>query len=163
MFRKNLKIDGITLALERVAVALTDMTPMMQDIGEVMLESTKDNFRQGSDPDGTPWAPKSAATLDAYARRGDGRPSRPLIGPTKTLFTKINYQAGPNRVAWGSNVIQAAVMQLGASKGAFGTTSRGSPIPWGGIPARPYIGIGGDDQGNILETIEDYLETAADG
>lgn len=163
MWRSELKEDQITKALGRISVALSDTSSLMHDIGDLMAESTKDNFRQGQAPDGTPWAPKSPATLDAYERRGDGRPARPLIGPTTTLSTTINYEVGTDSVAWGSNVIQAAVMHLGAPKGSLGTTSQGGSIPWGNIPARPYLGIGDQDRTDILEIIEDYLETAADG
>lgn len=161
MFTVSINDDELTPALERVLAALTDPLPLMQDLGELMVDSTKQNFAEGSDPEGKPWKPKSEATLEAYRRRGDGRPTRPLIGPSKTLSTTINYEASADKVYWGSNVIQAAVMQLGAAKGAFGTASNGSSIPWGAIPARPYIGAGDEDLSNILATIEDYLAGAA--
>lgn len=163
MIRYELKNDEITGALERVAAALTDMTSLMDDIGDDMVKSTEDNFNALQAPDGTPWAPKSQATLDAYARRGIGHLTRPLHGNSLALSTTINYQAGPDSVSWGSNVIQAAVMQLGARKGEFGTASNGSSIPWGDIPARPYIGIGEEDQVNILAATERYLRTASEG
>ena len=34
-------------------------------------------------------------------------------------------------------------------------------IPWGDIPARPFLGVGPTDRENILETITEYLATAA--
>jgi phage gpG-like protein len=34
-------------------------------------------------------------------------------------------------------------------------------IPWGAIPARPYLGVGQEDRDAIVATIEEYLETAA--
>jgi phage virion morphogenesis protein len=165
MITVQINEDEITQALDRVARALTDMTPLMQDIGELMLDSTRENFKDGTDPDGTPWAPKSAATLDAYRRRGDGQPTRPLIGPTRTLSTTINAEPSADRVAWGSNVIQAAVMQFGAQAGEFGARigrdKNGRDfmmsIPWGDIPARPYLGVGQTDIDAIVATVEEYL------
>jgi phage virion morphogenesis protein len=165
MITVQINEDEITQALDRVALALTDMTPLMQDIGELMVDSTRENFKDGTDPDGTPWAPKSAATLDAYRRRGDGQPTRPLIGPTRTLSTTINAEPSADRVAWGSNVIQAAVMQFGAQAGEFGARigrdKNGRDfmmsIPWGDIPARPYLGVGQNDIDAIVATVEEYL------
>lgn len=154
--------DTLTPALRRAAAALDDLTPLMQSIGRLMVERTKENFKTGTGPDGTAWAPRSQTTLDAYAARGDTPKGGPLVGVTRALSTTIAYEADPAGVSWGSNMIYAAVMQFGAAQGAFGKTSRGGPIPWGDIPARPYLGIGAEDQTAILETIEDYLQGLID-
>lgn len=169
MITVEINEEEITRALARVSAALTDMTPLMQDIGDLMVDSTRENFKDGTDPDGNPWAPKSATTLEAYRRRGDGQPTRPLIGPSRTLSTTINAEPSTDRVAWGSNVIQAAVMQFGAGAGEFGARAgldkNGReffmPIPWGAIPARPYLGVGQGDTDAIIATIEEYLDSAA--
>ncbi len=162
MIRQELKVDTITTSLQRAAEALGDLTALNQDMGEFMLESTERNFREGTSPDGTPWAPKSMATMEAYRRReakglNGPVPARPLIGPSKALSTTIAYEADATGLSWGSNMIYAAVMQLGASKGQFGTTSRGSPIPWGTIPPRPFLGIGPEDELGLLAIIEEYM------
>ena len=77
------------------------------------------------------------------------------------MRSQIFFNAGDDWVEWGSNAIQSAVMQFGAGKGAFGTTSRGGPIPWGDIPARPFLGLSDEDRTAIVQTIEDWLERAA--
>jgi rhamnose transport system permease protein len=48
--------------------------------------------------------------------------------------------SGPDHAGVASPAIYGAVMQFGAAQGAFGTTARGAPIPWGSIPARPFLG-----------------------
>ena len=164
MIRQELNIDRLSPALLAVAEAVDSMTPVMQDIGEYLLTSTRERFPKGEAPDGSKWAPKSPATLEAYGARKSNRvDTRPLFGPTGLLSQQIFYQARPNEVEWGSNRIYAAVMQLGAGKGAFGTTSRGSPIPWGNIPARPYLGLSAEDETQIVAILSDYLQTAANG
>lgn len=163
MLRIEINDAEVSAALGRIAAALTDMTPVMQDIGEALVEETKQRFARGEDPDGAPWVPKSPATIDAYRARGDSVSFRPLIGPTRALSTTIHYLAGADRVEVGSGRIQAAVMQAGAAKGAFGRTSRGSPIPWGNIPARPFIGLSATDRDNILDIVDEWLERAAGG
>ncbi|WP_198321874.1 MULTISPECIES: hypothetical protein [Methylococcus] len=37
---------------------------------------------------------------------------------------------------------------------------RNSPIPWGDIPARPFIGLSDDDKNYIVETIEEHIKAA---
>lgn len=161
-------ISEINLTFAEAALAaldarLADMTPVMSDLGEYLIAATKDRFKAGTAPDGAKWAPKSAATLQRYGARKSNRVDvRPLFGPTRLLSKKIFYEADARSVSWGSNLSYSAVMQFGAAKGAFGQMSNGSPIPWGNIPARPYIGISDEDQAQILATLEEWLEGAAD-
>lgn len=157
MIRVDVINDQITAAFVQAARKLDDLTPLMQEIGEYLLESSKENFRTGSAPDGTPWAPRSPVTLAAYEARGERPKGGPLVGVSRALSTTITYEAGPDSVEWGSNMIYAAVMQFGAAQGAFGATARGSPIPWGTIPARPFLGIGADDEAEITDLIAEHL------
>jgi phage gpG-like protein len=60
-------------------------------------------------------------------------------------------------------MIYAAVQQFGAAKGAFGRTSRGAPIPWGNIPARPFLGISAEDEPLMLEIVAEWFQAAATG
>ncbi len=150
-----LKEDQITGALDRVAAALTDLSPVMQDFGEYLITSTKARFPTGKAPDGSTWAAKALSTL---LKSSD---TRPLFGPTGVLSSQIIAVSGPDSVEVGSNLIYAAVMQFGAAKGAFGTTGNGSAIPWGNIPARPFLGISDADEVALLEILQEYLEEAA--
>lgn len=164
MIRSDLNTDRLSPALMAVAEAVDNMTPVMQDIGEYLIKSTRERFPKGEAPDGSMWAPKAPATVEAYLARPPHRvDARPLYGPTGLLSQQIFYQVRPNEVEWGSNRIYAAVMQLGAGKGALGTTSRGSPIPWGDIPARPFLGVSAEDETQISAILSDYLQTAANG
>ncbi|WP_158971986.1 phage virion morphogenesis protein [Chachezhania sediminis] len=155
-------------ALDEIARALTDLTPAMQDIGEYLTETTKERFRKGVSPEGTPWAPKSQATIDAYVARKDKVDFRPLHGPSGRLSSEISYQAGPSQVEIGSNLIYAAVQHFGAEAGQFGarigTDKRGRfyfmPIPWGDIPARPFLGLSAEDRTGVLEILEEYVTGA---
>lgn len=153
---------AILSVLDRVALAVTDLRPVMQDIGEEMVQSTRDRFLAGTAPDGSPWAPKSATTIAAYERRKDPIDLRPLFGPTRRLSSEIASYPTETSVEWGTNLIYSAVMQFGSAKGALGSTSRGSPIPWGPIPARPFLGVSDDDRNAILEALEDWLTQAWD-
>ncbi|WP_206184198.1 hypothetical protein [Thioclava sp. IC9] len=65
-----------------------------------------------------------------------------------------------------SRAIQSVVMQFDAKKGGFGSyqgkgVGGSSPtvsIPWGDIPARPFMGISAGDQENIEAAIVEWLK-----
>jgi len=64
---------------------------------------------------------------------------------------------------WGTNATTAdcaATQQFGAAKGAFGRTKFNGPIPWGNIPARPFLGISEEDESNLVDMLREYLEEA---
>jgi len=154
--------DEITGALTRLSAHLSDLTPVMQEIGDILIESTKQRFMQGVAPDGSRWKPKSPVTLAKYGARSSNRVEvRPLFGPSGALSSQIFANAGPDSVEWGSPMIYAATQQFGAAQGAFGRTSRNGPIPWGNIPARPFLGISTEDEANILDAISGALTQAA--
>lgn len=52
MIKVEISDAEVQSALNRIAAGLTDMTPVMQDIGELVTTSTKDRFGRGLAPDG---------------------------------------------------------------------------------------------------------------
>ena len=154
-----------------------NMGPVLKEIGEDMSESTKRRFSSASAPDGTAWAPNSAVTLARYssnfARKKDGELTKrgaaklankkPGTGETRALGTTINYQLqGDEAVSIGSPMVYAGTVHYGAKSGEFGfgiyATRQGSfPLPWGDIPARPFLGASDDDQANIVRLVRSYL------
>jgi phage virion morphogenesis protein len=163
----TIEIDDAALraALGRAAAALADPSPLMADIGEYVREATKRRFAAGAGPDGVAWAPRSPATLEAYARRGDRPGARPLTGPSRALSTRIAWEMipGGQGVAIGSGEVYAAAMQFGMPKGYAGIARNDTPIPWGDIPARPFLGLSEDDRMAIREIIAEWLSDAAGG
>jgi phage gpG-like protein len=82
---------------------------------------------------------------------------RPLIGEgdlARQFFKRIDSSG---TLIIGSTVEYSAAQQFGMKKGYAGTNKRGSPIPWGDIPARPFLGISDQDRTNILDTVFEYL------
>lgn len=144
-------------ALIETAHLLDDMTPVHAEIYEYMLRATKKRFQQGVSPDGTPWAPKSQATIERYKKLGYGALPKPLVGPTKRLGNEVQGSYDRKGVVIGSALIYSGAMQRGAAKGAFGRTKRGGPIPWGRIPARVWLDISRDDDAAIVEIAEEHV------
>lgn len=163
MIKHEINLSAAEALFAALDAALTDMTPVMKDLGELLTTSTKERFPTGVAPDGTKWAAKSQTTLNRYGARKSNRVDvRPLFGPTGLLSQQIFSDSSAMEVSWGSNLIYSAVMQFGAAKGAFGTMANGASIPWGNIPARPFIGVSATDEANIIATLEDWLSGAVD-
>lgn len=146
------------VAIQQAVRQLADMTPVFQDIGEYMIQATRQRFVEGKAPDGSAWAPKRPSTLDRYRRLGYGSLSRPLVGPSRALSRQIQSIVAKDSVTVGSPMIYSGVMQNGAAKGAFGADRRGRPIPWGTIPARVWLGISRDDETAIVEIVDEHLQ-----
>lgn len=138
-------------ALARLEGRAGALRPLMQDLSELLVTSTKERFPRGVDPEGVPWAPNAPSTI---ARKGS---ARPLIGESRRLGNEIFGIVDDRSVSVGSALIYAAVMQDGARKGEFGRTRRKAPIPWADIPARQFVGLSADDQRNIGETVQEFL------
>lgn len=163
--------------LQDLVQRVSDMRPVLLEIGEDMAESAKQRFSSATAPDGTAWAPNSAVTLARYsamfARDKDGgltkrgaaklAAKKPGTGETRALGTTINYQIqGDDAVGIGSPMVYAGTFHYGAKSGEFGfgvyATRNGSfPLPWGDIPARPFLGASEDDKANIVRLVQSYL------
>lgn len=155
----------------------SNMQPVLKEIGEDMAESAKRRFETTTAPDGTAWAPNSPVTLARYganfARKKNGELTKsgaaklankkPGTGDTRMLGTTINYQVkDETAVTIGSPMVYANTFQYGAASGEFGfgvyATRNGSfPIPWGNIPARPFLGASDEDKANIVRLVYSYL------
>jgi len=120
--------------LNRLQRKLGDMSPIMDEIGATVADNVRLGFNDGRDPWGHSWAPLSPVTI--YRRRK--KSSRPLRD-TGRLMNSITHKAGRDYAVVGTNVEYAGTHQFGVRKGQFGKTRRGAPIPWGRIPARPFL------------------------
>lgn len=148
MFSVELKAEALNAGLAELVANLTDWTPVMEQIGEYLVMSTKERFKKGESPDGVQWAPNSPVTL---ARKSN---SSPLFGRSGDLRNMPAPIAGSDFVAIGSNQVYAAMMQFGGTKARF-------PHLWGNIPARPFLGLSPEDETNILALVVDYLTPSA--
>lgn len=152
MIRDVQVIDSLTPALARISRGLADMTPVMQGLGEYFVRSTKQRFGEGKSPEGVAWAAKSPVTLERYRKTGGG--TRPLFGPSGMLNSTIAYEASATEVAWGSNMVYAAMMQFGGTRAQW-------PHLWGNIPARPFLGVSPQDEPKALAILSAYIADLA--
>lgn len=164
--------------LAELAARLDDLTPAMQSIGEYLVGSTKRRFATSIGPDGMHWAPNSQVTYLRMLERAHGvtlkggrinqkganmaMAKKPLVGESHRLSSEISAQAGRYAVEVGSPMVYAAVQQFGTKKGAFGVGRGRRPIPWGDIPARPFIGLSEADADQVLKIVGEFLSSPAE-
>ena len=151
----------VRAAIDALTDAGRDLTPVMKVIGERLLNSARERFADEEAPDGSAWAPLSEGTLKAK-QRNRGR----ILTRDGYLGGTLAYRADSTSVEIGSPLIYAGTHQFGAEQGAGGVTSRGSPIPWGDIPARPFLvdadgRLAREDERAIVDIVIDHLRDAA--
>ena len=131
----------VLAVLDQLLARMDDVTPALRDIGEALLNSTRQRFSDQQAPDGTPWAPLSAA----YQARKKKNADKILVldGYLSGLLT---YQVLPDGLELGTNRIYGATHQFGA--------------PERNIPARPFLGLSEDDRTEFIAILSDYLTRA---
>lgn len=123
-----------------------DLTPLMQAIGAVLENSTRERFADKKSPDGVSWAnlmPNSAKhkTNKSHTKKGVTAKVGILV-ESGDLFKSITSHADKYETSVGTPESYGVHHQ-------FGTTH---------MPARPFLGISTDDRQTIQEMINDYLE-----
>ena len=132
-------------ALQQMMRRMGDMTPAMRDIAGVLADASERAFQNEQDPTiGQGWAALRPATV---AFRGGA--AHPILQRSGQLAASISSSYGANFAQVGTNKVYAAMMQFG------GTTASNSMMPNKEIAARPFIGLGDQDQVEILDTIQE--------
>lgn len=149
--------EQVQRALARLEMAQHNLTPLMGAIAGVLADAVEDAFAQQADPaTGRPWAALSPYTQQRIVG-GRPRGAGPILQLSGSLAASISSEWGPDYALVGTNKRYAKTHQFGAARGAFGRTARGAPIPWGDIPARPYLGVSQDDRREILDLLVNHL------
>ncbi len=171
-FTITVQDQGVQAALKALSARVNNMKPVLQTIGEGIVERTKRRFETSTDPAGQPWKPNSAATLALLGARLSGQKSKvkkdgslnalgaralankkPLIadGNLRRQFT-ISAVNGTLTVS--NSMKYAAIQQFGGKAG------RGHKVT---IPARPFLPIHQDgslypkEESEVLKAINEYL------
>jgi len=170
----NVKIEDARVRdlFSRIQRSMADLTPAMRVVGETVRTSVIRNFEVGGRPR---WKPLSPVTL---ARRKGGKVLM-IRGLAGGLAGSIHARAYRDRAVVGTNKVYAAVHQFGAKKGSFGQITftvrehlrrtrsgkkvkvrehkRTARLPWGDIPARPFLMVQEEDWEEIREALADYI------
>lgn len=124
-------------AFVRLQHAAAHMQLVFADIGEYMLRSTDERFREGVDLAGHQWQPLSPEYLARKPKNQD----KVLVLSGHLMNNSLVSKPSAIGLLFGSNSIYAATHQFGRD----------------GIPKREFIGLSTADERDILEIIGDYL------
>lgn len=163
----SIKLTGKDTALRVLSAAerrAGNARGLYENIGASLVTSTQRRFETGIAPDGSPWPP----SMRALATGG-----KTLID-TARLMQSITYRATNSGVEVGTNVIYAAIHQLGgdinqaarqqvihffakANKKATFAQKVSVGARTVRMPARPFLGVDRDDEREIAALTGDWL------
>ncbi|KPH80524.1 phage virion morphogenesis protein [Bosea vaviloviae] len=147
-------LDGIEAALARLAGAQFDT--LLEGMARLIRESARERvFGGGPAPDGSAWKPNF-----------EGR--TPILHRSGALARSIDYAVSGNQIVVGSGLHYAAIHQYGGvikpkngSALKFWWQSGGfvnfAVVKSVTMPARPYIGLSGDDRAELIQAAVLYI------
>lgn len=145
MIQIEIKSAPLEAAMAAISRRIAHKADLLDDVGAALAENVRMTFVMGASPYGVPWAP---------LRHRKGQPLR----DTGRLMNSITHRVVGNTVEVGTNVEYAPTHQFGARMGEYGRyyqlsrlkydkgdfrryagSRKGHPIPWGNVPARPFL------------------------
>ncbi len=174
-FTLDVQDQAVQAALQALLNRVNIMQPVLQTLGEGIVERTKARFDTSTAPDGTPWTPNSPATLEILAGRLAGVKSnrkkngelnargQRALGNKKILVESGFLRQQIVATASGTDLTVTATATYAAIQQFGGQAGRGLKVT---IPARPFLPIREDgtlypdEQATVLDAINAYL---ADG
>lgn len=145
---------------------------LKKDLMAKMMRQKDQVFDRSSAPDGSAWAPlskKAAARRTAKAVKAGAKDptNHKILLDTGKLRNSLTDASAPyglrstdnDEVKIGTNVPYANIHQYGGmiiTNNLFGKMVRESITII--IPARPFVGFGGNDEAELAEITEHYLE-----
>lgn len=174
MAAEGVRVEGdwsrLVETIRNLNLSKSELRMLNAQIAQIVAEGSKERFETEKSPEGERWEPLSPATLEARARRRTRRKDgtsgyrtkrgklskraeriiasgRPLKD-TGRLMRSIATKATAEAAVIGTNLVQAAIQQLGGKAG------RGKKVE---IPARPYLGVSSSEEADIMELINEFI------
>lgn len=151
---------GLRELLDRLVQRLSDLTPVMRQFSELMIEASQRAFddRRNAWDDLTPWRELAPATQKRKIKTG--RSVEDILQQSGLLVSSIGQPAthgvlkvGPFEALVGTNVPYAAAHQFGAK------IKRGSGSIT--LPARPFLGVDDADIASMCKKLAKALADSA--
>ncbi|MCY3878611.1 MAG: phage virion morphogenesis protein [Rhodobacteraceae bacterium] len=169
--------------LARRIARMSDTRPVMDEIGSLLEESTRERFDRERGPDGAPWLPS------LRARREGGKTLTDSARLRESITRRVTGSGSRAEVEVGTNVIYAAIHQFGGeirraarrqtlafnAAGNRFASRRSTSRRRAGIvriaiadigegtsvmPARPFLGVSAADRAGIERIVVNHLVRA---
>lgn len=141
--------EEVRRAIEGLARRSLNLQDAFEDVGAALLTSTQQRFEDEEDPEGEPWAELAESTRNKPVTKRHLRGKEHILRDRGHLYGSLTYLAKPSEVAIGSNRKYAAIHQLGGTEDM--------PAGPAAIPARPFLGISGDDERETTVILLEHL------
>lgn len=154
----QIRDEGFDQGIQAIeGIETLDQGELLDAIGRLLQESTRERIEvTKTSPDGASWKPNRTGTSTLYQ--------------SGNLAASIDYQTGSGHVEVGSALVYAAIHQFGgtirpvsAKRLAFMIGNQLVFATKVEIPARPYLGISGQDQTDVFDMIVDAILAASGG
>ena len=132
---------------------------LLEKIGAIYLRYAEERFEKQSSPQRKKWKELKPGTIRKKKQRGS------LLAPNHigvwkgNLVSSLSFRVQGDSVFIGSDVVYAATFQFFVKKGAFGADARGNPLPWGDIPARPFLGRNERADDRVMKMMNQFFST----
>lgn len=132
-------------APERMLARLSafDRRALSDELGDLLVSSTTQRFRDGVDPEGNPWEPSERAEAEGGKTLVDR-------GHLRDSITYHVFLDGSG-LELGSDMVSAAIHQFGGEAGRNYATE---------LPPRSFLGISEDDEADIDDVLEAHQRRA---
>lgn len=137
------EIKRLAAALKGISLEAPDRRRLTRALGVELEDQTKDRFDSKESPDGDPWKAIGEAHQAYLEHRFPG--AEPPLVISGGLRDSVESQSSEWAALTGATKVYAAVHQLGWKEK--------------NIPARPYLGIGPEDEEALAAIVEDFLDT----
>lgn len=133
--------SSLTRLEERLQrLARIDRLQLLDELGGVLETQTKRRIQEEKEsPEGEPWT--NWSENHAISRHS----GHSLLEQEGHLGGEITHVVAGDAVEVGTNLIYAATHQFGSDD-------------WRNIPARPYLGLSEDNEAELLDTVDRYLD-----
>lgn len=159
MADKIIEIDVVTKEIDdlskRIAQKGADASPVTREIAAIMHEAVDQNFEKEGRP---AWPPLKPSTIKRREKAGTWPGHVLRTGGQAGLQASVSEKSDATSAEVGTNKVYAGTHQFGARKGKYGRTKRGAPIPWGDIPARPFLKLTDEDEEDIKDALQKFLD-----
>lgn len=118
-----------------------DIGKLLHEMGVEEKGLIQERFETKTDPEGNSWEEWSDSYKKRISKRGGSHSI--LMGPTARLQEDIDFEITHEGIHWGSPLPYARAHQKGYKEN--------------NLPARPYLGIGEEDEDLLVELVEDFI------
>jgi len=137
-------LEAVQKQLQKLIERGDNLQPLFADIGEMLILSHDQRFRDQVSPDGQAWQPLSESYREKKRKNKD-------------TILKLNDHLGRefNYVTTGKDLFFGTPYEYGALHHFGGTPDM--PAGPAAVPARPWLGISQEDINEIYSIVGDFL------